>query len=105
MGDGQARLVHGLLAEQEEVEVDRARPPAFLAHAAEALLDRQQALEQLPRTEIGLDPNGAVQEGALLHGPDGLGLADLGHGGDVDSVLRGEQFDGAPEVALTVAQV
>ena len=79
MRHGQARLVDDLVPVQEEVEVDRSRSPALLAHAAETLLDREQALEELLRPEIGLDLDCAVEEGALLNGPDGLGLANLGH--------------------------
>ena len=49
MRHGQARLVDDLVPVQEEVEVDRSRSPALLAHAAETLLDRDQALEELLR--------------------------------------------------------
>ena len=87
MRNGQAGLVHDLIPVHEQVEVDRARPPAFAAHPSEALFDSEQSLEQLSRPEVGLDPDGAVEELPLLDWPDGIRLADLGHGHDVDSVL------------------
>src|SRR5262245_3982983 len=105
MRDGQARLVEVQVVVQEEVEVDRPRPPALRANTPEALLDPEQALEQVPRGEVCLDPDGAVQERALLHRPHGLGLTDLGDAGDVDPVLGGQQLDGAAQILLTVAEI
>ena len=53
-----------------------------LADALEQRLTGQAELEGqvvLEALEIGLDPDCAIDEGALLNGPDGLGLANLGH--------------------------
>src|SRR5262245_17842330 len=105
MRNRQAGLVHDLVAVHEQVEVDRSRPPALAAHPAEALLDGEQSLQQLPRAEIRLEPDNAVEERPLLDGPDRLGLADLRDGGDVDAVLLREQLDGAPQVLLTVTEI
>src|SRR3546814_4332916 len=52
----QARLVDHRVAEQQQVEVERARAPArivFLAVAAELALDIEQRIEQRARIEVG----------------------------------------------------
>src|SRR5262245_44249737 len=105
MRDGQARLGDDLVAVQEQVEVDRPRAVPLTPHAAEALLDGEQPFQQLSRSQLGLDPECAVQERPLLHGPDRLGLPDLGHRDDVQSLLGREQLDGAHEVVLTLPEV
>ena len=105
MRNGQPGLVEHLVSVQEQVEIDRARPEALSTHAAEPLLDGQQSLEKLARAQVGLDPDGAVQERPLRDRADRLGLADLGHGGQVDAVLGREQLDRAREVLLTVPEV
>ena len=68
MRQRQARLLHDLLAVEEQVEVDRAGPEAraLAPDAAEAALDRQQPLEQLPRRQLGRELRGAVQETRLV---------------------------------------
>ena len=51
-GHGQARLVDRPVAVEQQVEVDRARPPArALAHAAELALDLEQPVEQRARRQ------------------------------------------------------
>src|SRR5262245_11249673 len=105
MRDSQASLLDVHISVQEEVEVDRARPPALAADAAELLLNRKQALEELPRAELGLDLDGAVEKRPLLDRAHGLRLPNLGDGHDVYGVLRREQLDRLPEVLLTVAEV
>ena len=71
MRDGQARLVDRLVAVEQQVEVDRPRPPALAALAAELALDREQPVEQLARRELGLERGGAVQEARLVGEPTG----------------------------------
>jgi len=63
MRDGQARLVDRLLAVEQQIEVDRARPEArpLAADAAEQALDREQPLEELTRRQRGLELRGAVE--------------------------------------------
>ena len=67
MRNGQARLLHDLLAVEQEVEVDRPRPVARpLADTAQLALDLEQPVEQLPRAEVGLDLGHRVQELRLV---------------------------------------
>ena len=60
----QARLVDRLVAVEQQVEIDRPRPPALAALAPELALDREQRVEQLARRQLGLERGGAVQERA-----------------------------------------
>ena len=61
MRQGQARLVERDIVVGEQVDVDRARPPALLARAvaAERALDLERAGEQRLRRQRGLDRDGA----------------------------------------------
>ena len=76
MRDGEAGLVDRALPEEEQVEVDRARPPARpFAHAAERALDVEQAIEQLARRQVGLQLRDGVQERRLIErGPTARSL-------------------------------
>ena len=75
MRDGQAGLVDHLVAVEQQVEVDRARPPALPALAAQLALDREEDVEQLPRRELGLERGDAVQEPRLVGDADRIRLA------------------------------
>src|SRR5436190_2078520 len=104
--DGEPGLVDHLVAVEEEVEVER--PRAVLAgdpDAAEALLDGEQAVEELARGQRRLELEGAVEEGRLSADADRLRLAEGRDGKDVDSLLRGEDADGRAQRALAVAEV
>jgi len=67
MRDGQARLVDRLLAVEQQIEVDRARPEAraFPADTAEPALDLEQTLEELARRQRGLELRGDGDEPTL----------------------------------------
>ena len=73
----QTRLVDRLVAVEEEVEVDRPRPPARPDPlAAEPALDVEQVVEQLPRREHRLELGRCVQEARLVLVAPRLALAD-----------------------------
>src|SRR5690348_11498823 len=77
MRHGQARLVDHDVAVQEQVEVDRARPPVGLGTlASELALDLEETLEQRARLELGLELRDGVQEPRLIRVAPRLGLTD-----------------------------
>ena len=59
----QVRGVDHLVAEEEQVQVDRARLPFQPPHAAQLVLDVQESSKQRVRVERRFDGGGAVQEG------------------------------------------
>ena len=67
MGQRQAlRALHSV-AEQQHVDVDRARPVACATAApAELALHSLAGIEQLARLELGLDPQAGVEEVGLV---------------------------------------
>jgi hypothetical protein len=104
--DGEPRLVDSLVAEEEEVEVERPRSVlAGDADAAEALLDGEQAVEELACPERRLERDGTVEEARLPADADRLRFAKRRDGDDLDSFLRSERVDGCAEGGLTVAEV
>src|SRR3989442_7423177 len=55
-------LVELRIAEEEQVEVDRARAPALRANPAHALLDEEHVPEERPGVELGLEPCDRVEK-------------------------------------------
>ncbi len=95
------RLVDGLLAVEQEVEVDRARAvarprPTF---ATEVAFDLEQEVEQLARAELGLDLRHGIEEVGLILVAPRLRLADPGEPDGADALGR------LPDRLLTVAEV
>src|SRR5436190_10759930 len=102
----QPRLVHDLVAVEQEIEVDRARAACgAFARAPELLLDRKQTVEELARGQIGLDSRRSVQEAGLILDPDWIGLANRGDRQQPDPVLLLQQAEGAGDQLLPVAEV
>ena len=65
-------LVDDPVPVEEQVEVDRTRPPArSRPDAAQTLLDLEEELEERPRPDLRLELDRAVQVGRLLDGPHG----------------------------------
>ena len=60
----------------DQVEVERARTPAHVAHAAELGLDREQHVQQLRRRERRVERRDGVREVGLAGGPDRRGAVD-----------------------------
>src|SRR5204863_2843388 len=107
MRDLQARLVDRLRAEDEQVEIDRARaePRPQAPFAAQAPLDREQPLEQLTRAQRRLDGRRAVEETRLVRITDGIGQAQRRDCEHLDPLLLAQQLDSGPDLRLPVAQV
>ena len=90
--DGEPGLFDPLVAEEEKVEVER--PRAVLpgdADASEALLDGEQAVEELARLECRVECSGTVEEERLFADSDRLRLAEARDGDDLDPLFGGER--------------
>ncbi len=105
MGKHEPGLVHHGISPEQEVEVDRPRPPALGANTAEPTFDVEKQVEQRPRVERRLELRDAVQERGLLDGPPRLRLAKRGDPRDGDPRRGPEQADGSPERLLPIAEV
>src|SRR5579862_8197099 len=77
MRNDQARLLNDPVAVEQQVEVDRARPPVgSVTLAAQLPLDVEEQVEERPRFELGLDLGDGVQELRLLLVSPRLGFDD-----------------------------
>ena len=101
----QARLVDHLPAVDEQIEVDRARSPALLAHAAEHPFDLEQEIEELPRRARRVHRDRPVQEGRLVDDADGLGLAKLRDGKHGDAVGLTEELHRSEKRPLALPEI
>ena len=81
-------------------------PPALAPHASQPILHGEQATRAARRGPSDVSTfDRAVQERPLLHRPDWVGLANLGHRDDLDPVLGREELDRLPEVGLAISEV
>src|SRR5262245_36374842 len=94
------------VAEQQEVDVERARAVARAAeHPAVLGLDRLARVEQLERLERGRDARRRVQEVGLVEDlPHRLGLIERRDGLDLHP-MQAEQLDRSSQVRLAVADI
>ena len=76
MRDRQPGLVDRVVAEDEEVEIDRSGPPPHPALSPELLLDLEQRPEEPVGRQIGLDPGCGVEEAGLGGDSDRRGLVN-----------------------------
>src|SRR5262245_52032472 len=96
----EAGLVDAPVAVEQQVEVDRTRPPARpFANAPEVALDLEQPVEQRARRAIGVELCDRVQEARLVGEAPRLGLAD----GREATCL--EELSGVAYRLLAVAEV
>src|SRR5438105_8712457 len=107
MRNCQARLVDGLVAVEQQVEVDRARPETRprAADTAEPALDLEQSLEELARRQRGLELRGAVEKARLVEVPDRLRLAQGRDGHYLDPVLGRELLQGDRDLTLRFSEI
>jgi hypothetical protein len=87
----------------EQVEVERARPPADRPLTPELRLDGLETIEQRERFEGRLELDDGVSKARLLHAPDRLGLVHLRHAGD--PAQRREPRGGGPQGGGRVAEI
>lgn len=106
MRHGQARLVQYDLTVDEQVEVDRPRPPPLAgAIATERLLYREENIEQRPWLEAGLELDDTVQVPRLLDLPPRVRLAEPRDRRDLDARIGPQQVDRPTDRRLPVAEV
>ena len=106
MGHGQPGLVDLLVAEKQEVEVDRPRAePRPVASAAEALLYGKECVEQAASVELRLDRSCRVEEARLVEVAHGLRFAKGRNGDDTYVGRRVEGRERRPHRRLTIAEV
>ena len=100
-------LVQHEVTVEQQVEIDRARAPAFLvvAGAAEPALDVEQDVEQLAGREASLDGDGAVHVAGLLDRPPRLRLAQRRDADDRHVGQLAHERDGPSDRGLAVAQI
>ena len=102
----EAVLVHGLIAVDEQVEIDRpGAEPGALALPAQGALDREQRVEERARRQVRLQRHRPVQEARLVEIADRVGLAEARDGHDLDPRGRREPVDCRQESGLAVAEV
>ena len=96
-----------LVAEQQEVEVERAGPASGNAETvtAEVPLDVEQRVEELPRCQLRLELDGAVEETGLVDVADGLGVTKARNAHNVRVWHVPQAPDRRSQRALPVAQV
>lgn len=103
---GQAGLGHLPVAEDEQVEVDRARSePGAVPCPAELALDSEQDVEELAGLEVGLDCEGTVEEAGLIRVPDGIGLTQRRDGDHLDVAAGAEELERPRDRLLAVPEV
>jgi hypothetical protein len=99
-----------LVAQEQQVDVDRTRAVADVAlaagqRAAELGLDGLARVEQRLRAEVGLDPDAGVQEVGLVEDlADRVGVVGRRRRGDRHAVAR-ERVDGGLQGGSPVADV
>jgi hypothetical protein len=101
--DGQPRLVDRIVAEDEEVEIDRPGPPPLPALSPEPSLDLEQHPEERVGRQVGLDPGGGVEKAGLGGDPDRLGLVNRRDGRHPHALL--EQLQRLPKRRVAIAEV
>jgi hypothetical protein len=76
MRHGQARKIDHLVSVEQKVEVERAGAPAFASLPAVIVLDREETIQQLTWSKLGVDDDNAVEVGTLLRSANGRGLVE-----------------------------
>ena len=106
MRDAEARLDDLAVTEDQEVEIDRARPePGTVAGSPELALDREKGVEELTRLEARVHGGRAVEEARLVGEADGFGLAQRRHRHDLDPVAVAQQLQGPSDRLLAVPEI
>ena len=78
MGNGELVGDEGGVVVEEDVDVERARPPPLVTHAPGQALDALAATQQRERIKVGAHGHDHVQVRPLpLGATDGVGLPDL----------------------------
>ncbi len=106
MGKGEPLVLDDELVVEDDVEIERARTPAHLAHPAPLALDRQQSVEQVEGRQLRLDEHDHVEVRPLVvRTAHGICLEDLRLGDEVPEVPVGEARDPVAQMGDAVAEI
>lgn len=103
----QARLAESHIAVQDEIKVERSRPPALLSAAISAVLslDLEECIEKASRRQSSIDEDRAVEVRTLRTFPLRLSFPD-GRNRDQGGAWQiGEAYNRGTHVPLAVAEV
>jgi subtilase family protein len=107
VGNAEPRLVDLDASVEQEVEIERPRAVGRgrVAVAAEASLDREEQVEELPRRASGLEGRDPVQERRLIDDADGLRIDQGGNAEDLDPLGGRKLRNRGTDRPLAVAEV
>ena len=99
-------LVDHLVAVDEKVDVDGARPEPWTGtRPPQLVLDAEQPVEEVTRPELGLHRRDAVEETRLVDEAHRVGLAERRDRDDLDRPVVAEQLERPPNRLFAVAEV
>src|SRR5215471_312301 len=102
---GELRRRNRTVAEADDIQVQRTRPPAFSALPPRLHFDRAALLQQLARLERRHQQYHLIEEGPLLDGPERRRFLDA-RGGDKVGPAHGRQAQpSVREVGLAVPEI
>ena len=88
--EGQLGVVAALVADGQEVDVQRARAPADLAHPAGGVLQLVGEVQQGPCIQVGVHEDHRIEVVGLLRTAHGCGAPQAGHPVHRDIGVRGQ---------------
>src|SRR5690606_13978611 len=101
----QVRVAEPPGAEPDDIQVERPRTPALLAHPAVLVLDAVQLLEEAAGVEGGLHQHHLVEVPPLPLRPDRVGLLDAADREDDGERQLADRFAGGGEPLFALPQV
>ena len=102
----EARLVDQSLAEQQDIQVQGARAPAFgLAFTALRQFDALQGIEQRQRLEVGLQCRNRVDVAWLVGGPERVAGIERGDCSQPATWQLGQRLQGTAQLLLGSARL
>ena len=105
MRNNEIGIVHFLLREHHDVEIQRSGTPSLVANAAGIALDALKCGQQGMGLEGGLQRHHLIQIGALRRAAERLGLVDGAHGEQAGVRQRGERCPRLCQIRTAVADV
>src|SRR3982751_4467292 len=103
--DGELRILHTLILEQHDVEIERARPPACGAHPSGGKLDLLERGEQILRRQLRFDRDHLIEKGSLCYRANRLGLLGIRLGEHPGEIEAGDRTSRLRQKYLTLAQI
>ncbi|MFO0833898.1 MAG: hypothetical protein U0638_02925 [Phycisphaerales bacterium] len=107
VGQGQARLIDGVIAEQKKIEIESpASPSRRVGPIAPAFeLDAEQMLQQFLRRERRAQVSRAVEIAILISWPNWLGLDDRRNPDQLRARELRERFNRRTDMRMAIAEI